>query len=83
MSTKCIKCIELVFHRENVLECSVCKSLMHYYCVSYSEQDYKKISFNTKSKCTCSNFKTSLSNSPKSTSNKATKVSEKSMEKNI
>lgn len=41
------------------------------------------MSNNTKSRFTCSNCKTSLTNSPKISSNKPTKDFEKSMEKNI
>lgn len=38
MSLECIKYNEFVCHREDLLECYVCKNIMNYYCVCYLQQ---------------------------------------------
>ncbi|KAF0750246.1 Reverse transcriptase domain-containing protein, partial [Aphis craccivora] len=66
MHSTCVKCQEKLKHNEDTLECSLCKDIAHFYCVGYSEQSFKKMSNNTKSRFTCTNCKTTTSKSPKS-----------------
>lgn len=68
MHSTCVKCQEKLKHNEDTLECSICKDIAHFYCVGYSEQSFKKMSNNTKSRFTCTNCKTTTSKSPKSNS---------------
>lgn len=76
----CIKCLESSTHKEDLLECSTCKKVLHFYCAGYSELNYKKMSNNTKSRFTCSECQPIKSPKPQ-TSGVESSVS--SMEKNI
>jgi len=81
MQSTCVKCQEKLEHNEDALECSICKDIAHFYCVGYSEQNFKKMSNNTKNRFTCTNCKTITTKSPKS--NGTEKNVGSSMEKNI
>lgn len=81
MQSTCAKSQEKLKHDEDILERSICKDITHFYCVGYSEQNFKKMSNNTKNIFTCTNCKTITSKSPKS--NAAEKNVGSSMEKNI
>ncbi|KAL4136058.1 hypothetical protein QTP88_007626 [Uroleucon formosanum] len=43
MQSTCAKSQEKLKHDEDILERSICKDITHFYCVGYSEQNFKKI----------------------------------------
>jgi len=81
MHFTCAKCLDTSTHKEDLLECSTCKKVLHFYCTGYSEQNYKKISNNTKTRFTCSECQTTKS--PKSQTSGVDLSLKSSMEKNI
>lgn len=81
MHFTCSKCLETSTHKEDLLECSTCKKFLHFYCTGYSEQNYKKMSNNTKTRFTCSECQPTKS--PKSLTSGVELSSVSSMEKNI
>lgn len=84
MVFKCVKCLETSSHKEDLLECSMCKNILHFYCTGYTEQSFKKMSNNTKSRYLCTDCKThNIHKSPKSNTNEITANTGNSMEKNI
>lgn len=81
MHFTCAKCLETSTHKEDLLECSSCKNVIHFYCTGYTEQNYKKMSNNTKARFTCSECQPTKS--PKSQTFGVELSSVSSMEKNI
>lgn len=81
MHFTCAKCLETSTQKEDLLECSTCKKVLHFYCTGYSEQNYKKMSNNTKSRFTCSECQTTKSPKPQTSGVELSLMS--SMEKNI
>lgn len=65
MPSTCRKCRADLAQNEDVLECSMCKVIAHYYCAGYSEHNFKKMSNNTKARFTCENCLVIKQTSPK------------------
>lgn len=65
MSFACVKCLRASTNKDEILECSACKKLLHFYCTGYTEPNFKKMSNNTKARFTCSECQTINQKSPK------------------
>lgn len=48
-----VKYCETLTQNEHTIECCLCKNKFHYYCIEISENNFKKITHNTKSRYTC------------------------------
>lgn len=81
MVFKCVKCLETSSHKEDILECSMCKNILHFYCTGYTEQSFKKMTNNTKSRYLCTDCKAHTPKSPKFHTNEITAITGNSMEK--
>ncbi|CAI6364272.1 unnamed protein product [Macrosiphum euphorbiae] len=66
MPSTCLKCYADLAQNDDILECSICKGINHYYCAGYTEHNFKKMSNNTKARFTCENCLVIKQNSPKS-----------------
>jgi len=78
---KCVKCLETSSHKEDILECSICKNIIHFYCTGYTEQRFKKMSNNTKSRYICADCQAYKQKYPKPHANEITAKTENSIEK--
>lgn len=64
---KCEKCKETLTHNEDTIECSICNNNYHFYCIGFTETNFKKMSRITKKKysCdTCLKYETKTINNP-------------------
>lgn len=86
MSFTCVECFDNSTHKDDVLECSTCKKFLHYYCASYSEINFNKMSNNTKTRFNCTECLTNIKKFQKSPKNQKTENKVNSvnpLEKNI